>query len=155
MTIDLNVVRAGVEDAGALHDLLNRQFEEHAIPVDAARLEEAIRSVLQDDSLGFILVARVAEGAIGTCYVSFTWSLEHAGKSAWLEELYVVPERRGRRVGESLLHAALRKAEALGCAAVDLEVDRSQARAENLYRRAGFCSLPRGRWVKRLGGSPA
>jgi hypothetical protein len=34
--------------------------------------------------------------------------------------------------------------------AVDLEVARSQARAENLYGRAGFHRLERARWVRGL-----
>jgi GNAT superfamily N-acetyltransferase len=82
--------------------------------------------------------------------VAFTWTLEHCGKSAWLDELYVVPEYRGKGIGAALLRAALEAAQRSGCAAVDLEVDEAHARAENLYVQAGFRPLGRSRWVKKI-----
>jgi len=82
--------------------------------------------------------------------VAFTWTLEHGGKSAWLDELYVVPEYRGKGIGAALLRAALEAAQRSGCAAVDLEVDEARARAENLYVQAGFRPLGRSRWVKKI-----
>jgi GNAT superfamily N-acetyltransferase len=87
---------------------------------------------------------------VGLAAISLAWTLEHGGKSAWLDELYVLPECRGRGVGRALLGQAVAAARELGCAAMDLEVDRDHSRAERLYRRAGFQPLPRSRWVKSL-----
>jgi GNAT superfamily N-acetyltransferase len=87
---------------------------------------------------------------VGVAYVSFQWSLEHGGKAAWLEELYVLPDLRGGGLGTALLQAALDQAREEECAAVDLEVDGDHRRAETLYRRHGFEPLERARWVRRL-----
>lgn len=138
------------EDLGAVFDLIVLQFEEHEIDAPHEPLRQAIASVLSNSDLGFFLLARRNDRTIGVAYVSFIWALEHCGQAAWLEELYVIPSERGRGFGDQLLHAALSKTHAHGCAAVDLEVEHSQQRAENLYRRAGFEPLTRTRWVRRF-----
>jgi len=106
--------------------------------------------MLHNENLGFFLLARAGEQSIGVADVAFTWTLEHGGKSAWLDELYVAPEYRGKGIGAALLRAALETAQRSGCAAVDLEVDEAHARAENLYKREGFEPLHRTRWVKKI-----
>jgi ribosomal protein S18 acetylase RimI-like enzyme len=107
--------------------------------------------MLDDPRRGAILVARQDGGrAVGVAYVSFTWCLEHGGKTSWLEELYVVPDLRGRGLGQALLAAAQVHAAAAGCAAMDLEVTEDHTRAARLYQRDGFRPLGRARWVKAL-----
>jgi GNAT superfamily N-acetyltransferase len=76
--------------------------------------------------------------------------VEHGGRVAWLEELYVVPARRNAGIGQLLLDEVLQTAKGLGCLAVDLEVDVEHARAEHLYERAGFRRLRRMRWTLGL-----
>ena len=147
---EIDICRATTADAEIVTSLLIEQLREQAIdtPVDAVR--RAVAGVFADDSRGFILVARDGSTAVGVAYVSFVWTLEHGGMSAWLEELYVVPEKRNRGIGQALLTAVLEKAAALGCRAVDLEVDRAHSQAEHLYVRAGFVPLGRARWVLAL-----
>jgi ribosomal protein S18 acetylase RimI-like enzyme len=130
--------------------LMQRQFQEHAIRVPEERLRIAVAAMLENPELGFFLVARQQSDVIGMACVSFCWTLEHGGKSAWLDELYVLPAYRGFGLGSAMLREALSTAQASGCAAVDLEVDIEHHQAENLVRRAGFEPLPRSRWVKLL-----
>jgi GNAT superfamily N-acetyltransferase len=129
--------------------LISAQFDEHEIQTPVDRLREAVVAVLADARLGLFLLARRQGLTVGVAYLSFTWTLEHCGRTSWLEELYVVPSERGHGIGDRLLQAALVEARERGCAAVDLEVEHSQKRAENLYRRAGFEPRTRARWVRR------
>ena len=55
-----------------------------------------------------------------------------------VHDLAVLPEHRGRGVGRALLAAVERKARALGCARVTLEVQENNGRARRVYERAGF-----------------
>jgi ribosomal protein S18 acetylase RimI-like enzyme len=142
---------ARADDLAAVLALMRRQFEEHDIEAAPDALERAIAAVLGSHDRGFFVLARAEGEPVGAAYVSFTWALEHCGKSSWLEELYVLPECRGRGLGRELLGAALEEARMRGCAATDLEVEAEHERAENLYRREGFRPLSRSRWVKRLG----
>jgi len=131
-------------------DLLQAQLDEHGARVGIARLARTVDAVLDQPELGFLHVARTRTGVVGVAYVSMVWSLEHAGRSAWLEEIYVDPEHRLQGVGTELLHAVVERARRLGCAAMDLEVDADHARAEGLFERAGYRRLPRARWVRLL-----
>lgn len=146
------VKRAISTDIVSVHQLLLRQFGEHNINVPEVALKEALAGVLQDERLGLIIVAQDGRETIGMAVVSFAWTLEHGGKSAWLDELFVIPDRRGQGVGKALLDQVVSEVRDSGCAAIDLEVDQGQARAERLYERAGFQQLPRSRWVKYIAG---
>jgi GNAT superfamily N-acetyltransferase len=131
--------------------LLALQFEEHRIHLPAHRLEQAVAGLVGPAGFGAMLVAREGGRAIGLAALSYLWTLEHGGKAAWLDELYVVPDRRSSGVGSALLEAAAEVALADGCGTMDLEVDREHSRVEALYERKGFVRLPRSRWVRHLG----
>jgi GNAT superfamily N-acetyltransferase len=141
---------AGTDDEAALLLLLESQYREHDIALSGEPLAAAVRGMLADPSRGRILVAMDAGATVGIAVLSFIWALEHGGHSAWLDELYVAPDRRGRGVGRALLLRAIDEARGLGCAAVDLEVERSHRRAERLYGREGFRRHSRSRWVLAL-----
>jgi len=150
MESDIEISAVDSNGQTVLHRLLLQQFEEHDIHVCPDDLKKAIAAVFDNENLGFFLVAKKEDKVIGMAYVSFNWTLEHCGRSAWLEELYVIPEYRNRGVGQNLLSSVIQQARACGCVAIDLEVDQSHFQAENLYRRAGFIQLSRSRWVKHL-----
>lgn len=130
--------------------LLAAQFAEHRIPITAAELVPATQALCDGSDRGALLIARRAGAAVGVAALTFTWSLEHAGRVAWLEELYVLERERNRGIGRALLEHACAVAGAAGCRAVDLEVAEDHARAEALYRRQGFRCLGRSRWARKL-----
>jgi GNAT superfamily N-acetyltransferase len=130
--------------------LLALQFEEHRIRLSPQRLEHAVAGLIGAGRFGAMLLAREGERAVGLAALSYIWTLEHGGMAAWLDELYVVPERRGHGVGSALLERAASVALDAGCITIDLEVDHEHARVETLYQRTGFERLPRSRWVRRL-----
>ena len=134
----------------AVTALLVAQLREHHVATPEAKLASAIQEILRHPERGRILVAIERGKPVGLAALSFVWPLEHAGRSAWLEELYVEPAARGRGLGTRLLHAALRIAAETGAVAVDLEVDADHQRAARLYAREGFRPLARARWVRTL-----
>jgi GNAT superfamily N-acetyltransferase len=145
------IVRAGPRHAGEVLRLLGTQLAEHHVEIGDARLAAAIDGVLADPGRGFFLAAIQDGRVIAAAYVSFIWSLEQGGYSAWLDELYVEPDRRCGGIGTALLEAVIRECRAAGCAAIDLEIDADHERVRSLYLRYGFTGLPRRRMVKKLG----
>jgi GNAT superfamily N-acetyltransferase len=129
--------------------LLRAQFLEHGIDLGVGVQRAALHGLLADPQRGAVLLAYDPE-PVGIGVLAFTWTLEHGGRVAWLDELFVVERRRNEGIGEKLLERALQVAVATGCLAVDLEVDADHARAERLYARHGFRSLLRRRWAKVL-----
>jgi GNAT superfamily N-acetyltransferase len=146
----MHIERAIPTDIDAIHRLLVDQFDEHDIPMSQEMLRQAIAEIFHKEGLGLFLVARDGGEVIGLAALSFAWTLEYAGKTAWLDELYVVPERRGQGIGRALLEQVIGEARALGCKAIDLEVDKAHYRAERLYEREGFRRLARTRWARLL-----
>jgi len=138
------------DEAEAVTTLLAAQLEEHAIPLARDLLAEGVRAALADDGHALILVTREDGRPVGVAYLSFGWILERGGPAMYLEEIYVVPELRGREIGTALLRAALDVARARGCRSVELEVERSHAREAALYARAGFRPLERVHWTLPL-----
>lgn len=146
----MNIETASGKDIDRLFALVQLQFHEHGIRFDSAELRAAIAHLLAHDRLGFILIAREDSQSVGFAVISFAWTLEHGGMSAWLDELYVLPDRRDEGIGTALLERLFVEVNERGCLAVDLEVEAEHRKAENLYRRMGFQKLKRRRWVKPL-----
>ena len=141
---------ATTKDLNLLHALMQNQFLEHQIEYKDDQLKSAIRQMLSDESLGFFLIARENNQSLGFAAISFAWTLEHGGKSAWLDELYVLPEHRDAGIGSAIIDRLFIEAKENGCLAIDLEVESDHRRAENLYVRKGFQKLDRSRWAKRI-----
>ena len=137
-------------DVDAVTALLVGQLREHRIDTPPAKIASAVKTIVRNPERGRILVAIENGTAVGVAALSFVWSIEHGGRSAWLDELYVSPGARGHGVGTQLLRDALSTATEAGAVAVDLEVDVDHQRAAKLYEREGFATLPRARWVRTL-----
>jgi GNAT superfamily N-acetyltransferase len=149
----LRIQRVGIEQRAAATRLLQAQFEEHAISLSPERLQAAVAGLIEMPDRGALLLALDGNEPVGLGALAYTWTLEHGGLVAWLDELYVIPQRRGDGLGGALLAAACDLAARAGCAAIELEVDAAHRRAESLYRRAGFQPLARSRWSQSLSPS--
>jgi GNAT superfamily N-acetyltransferase len=148
--MDITIERASLDNVDTLLELLEQQYNEHGIKFSRKVLGIAIEEMISNQNLGFFLIAREGGPITGMAAVSFAWVLEHGGKSAWLDELYVLPENRGGGIGGMLIEKAVEEATQEGCLAIDLEVDQEHRRVERLYARLGFEPLERTRWVRRL-----
>ena len=130
--------------------LLAGQFDEHRIELTPDALDAAVHGLCSRPDRGAILIARQGGDPVGLAVLAYTFTLEHGGPVAWLDELYVVPALRGQGLGTRLLQLATETARAAGCLAIDLEVDTDHRRAQDLYLRHGFHRLPRSRFAKKL-----
>ncbi len=145
------IARAATEDVPAVLPLLAVQLGEHGMGLPPDELEAAVRGIVTKPERGRVLLARSGDRVVGVAVVPYTWTVEHGGRCAWLDELYVAPAMRARGIGTRLLAAAMEAAREDGCLAMDLEVDVDHARVEALYLRHGFRALPRRRFSRRLG----
>jgi GNAT superfamily N-acetyltransferase len=148
---EIVIAPAGLEDVPALLPLLAVQLDEHGMGMPHDVLHGAVLGIVTEPERGRVLLAWSGDTVVGVAVMPYTWTVEHGGRCAWLDELYVVPEVRGRGVGTQLLLAAMDLVREDGCLAMDLEVDVDHARVETLYLRHGFRALPRRRFSRRLG----
>ena len=99
------------------------------------KLEPRYREQLAD---GSVTVLFGGDGPDGFVQLRYRPQVYSDAPAAYLEELYVVPERRGEGLGRALLEAALEKARARGADHIELGTAESDTAARALYESAGF-----------------
>ena len=80
---------------------------------------------------------------IGYAIVTFGYDLEYAGRDAYLTELFLAPDARGKGHGRAAIDALVGVLPALEVRALHLLVRRDNAPAIALYQRTGFVETPR------------
>jgi ribosomal protein S18 acetylase RimI-like enzyme len=126
------------EVARLLHDF-NTEFSEPTPGV--AFLTERTRRLLADREITVLLGG---ERPDGLALLRFRPSVWTPTLDAYLEELYVAPDRRGRGIGRALLQAAIDAARERGAAHIDLNTSEDDTAARALYERTGFTDRERG-----------
>ena len=146
---------AGEADVPELLRLMAALYDEDgAVRLDIAAAEQALRQLLALPEAGAVWVAETAGRAIGYVAVTYGFSLEYHGRDAFIDELYVAPEHRGRGIGRAAIAVAEAACRVRGVRALHLEVERANVRAETLYRRAGFLDQDRRLMTRRLAPAP-
>jgi GNAT superfamily N-acetyltransferase/Fe-S cluster biogenesis protein NfuA len=126
-------------DIPALCDLLAILFSQEAeFAPDRRRQEIGLKMILDDPSRGEILVAEQDGQVIGMVSILYTVSTFLGAKAGLLEDMIVHPGHRGRKVGKTILDAAIAHARHNGCARLTLLTDTANERAIAFYARCGF-----------------
>ena len=127
---------ATTADAPAFGRLLHAFNAEFGEPTpDAETIAERAAPLIES---GEVMVLLGGNGPDGFAQLRFRPSLYTGALDAYLEELYVVPERRGHGLGRALLEAAMRYAKERGAAHIDLGTSEDDVAARALYESAGF-----------------
>jgi GNAT superfamily N-acetyltransferase len=99
------------------------------------------------------LICRLGGRPVGLALYTFTYSTFLARPTLWLEDLFVVPEARGRGAGLALLRALARVAVRRGCGRMEWSVLDWNRPAIRFYRTLG-AGLKREWILTRLTGEP-
>ena len=134
----LRVVAVGPREAGRLVAAVGRFHGESGREVGPAQTE-AILALCSDPSLGRAwLLADGRSRDAGYALAYWRHSIDHGGRVAVLDDLWIEPGLRGRGLGAHLLRTALADMSASGARAVVLEADPADAPAMSFYGRLGF-----------------
>jgi ribosomal protein S18 acetylase RimI-like enzyme len=127
---------ASVADAPAFGRLLHAFNAEFAASTpDPEVIAERAKPLLKS---GEITVLFAGAGPDGFAELRFRTSLYTGALDAYLEEFYVVPERRGHGLGRALLKAVMDHARQRGAAHIDLNTSVDDVAARALYESVGF-----------------
>lgn len=97
---------------------------------------------------GYIL--EVDGASVGYALVSKTFSHEAGGTVWWLEELYILPEYRGKGLGRSYFDFIEKAASENGVRRLRLEVEPDNTRAAKLYAALGYTPLNYAQMLKEF-----
>jgi ribosomal protein S18 acetylase RimI-like enzyme len=132
----VSVRRATPEDAadiGRLFYEFNTEFSEKTPGPDVAA--KRYKRLLENHDAVILLAGSRPDGF---AQLRFRPSVYSDGLDAYLEELYVVPPKRGRGLGRALLEAAMDAAREEGATHMDLGTSEDDVAARALYESAGF-----------------
>ena len=123
-------------DAAVVAQLLddfNREYDTPSpgVAVLTARLERLLTG-------GAVFAVLVGDPVHGVGLLTLRPNIWYAGPVGLLDELYVVPQRRGRGLGTVLLHAAEEVVRGRGGDVLEINVDGDDADARRFYERHGY-----------------
>jgi ribosomal protein S18 acetylase RimI-like enzyme len=120
-----------------------------SIQITDAELDGGLRELLADPRLGTVYVIEDAGAAVGYALCAFAFDLEFRGREAWLTELFVVDDARGRGHGTAAMREIEVDLRERGIKALHLQV-RPDNPAVALYERLGYSRVPRLVMSRRL-----
>ena len=118
---------------------LVRQFHaSEAIVLPESVLRSTLAQFLENDRYGRLWQLMVDDQCVGYIALCFGFSFEFGGPDAFIDELFIVEEFRGKKLGRMALEQVSQSAFKLGIKALHLEVNKGNIGAEKLYKDLGF-----------------
>jgi ribosomal protein S18 acetylase RimI-like enzyme len=129
---------ATLADLPEVLELVALLYADEHLQFHADRCQAALQCVIEQDHLGFVLVATIDSRPIAYAVVTFCFSIEFGGRFALLDEIFVERSRRGCGLGTALLVQVAAECTQREVHSIRLEVESNNERAQNLYQRHGF-----------------
>lgn len=136
MTPTPRIRRATPADAARIADMLhdfNTEFDTETPGAEV--LTQRLQMLLASPSTFAVLGG---EPATGVALVTLRPNVWSDGPVALLDEMYVEPDQRGTGIGSAILQHMVAICAELGVAAIEINVDESDAGAMRFYERHGF-----------------
>ena len=140
----------GPDAVEALIPLMREFYAGERLLFDERLLRGALAELWSDPLHGAVWLARAGREPVGYAILCCGFSLEYAGRDAFVDELFVRPGWRGQGIGGSLLDAMEADCRSRGISALHLEVDHDNPDGRRLYLRRGFADHPRHLMTKWL-----
>ena len=144
------VRRATQADIGTLVELMREFYSESGYSLDRQNAEGAFSELLRNSDLGCVWLAEQQGAAAGHVVLTLHYIMEHAGFSAYIDDLFVKPQFRRQGIASALLAELWSECERRACKSVYVEVGSDNSPAIALYRQLGLRPLQDGRVM--LGG---
>jgi diamine N-acetyltransferase len=141
MTVGMR--QANADDLADLLELMQEFYGEAGYPLNPDRARAAFLPLLAPGQLGQVWLGEFDGRVAGHLVLTFGYSMEYGGRSAFVDDLFVRPALRNRGVGRALVEQARAICEELGVRAMHLEVARANGPAQAVYRAVGFGSTDR------------
>lgn len=134
----LGLERARPEDIEDVTALVTAYHAFERIDIPHARRHLAVSQLLADQSLGDIWLIYSEGVLVGYTAICFGYSIEFAGRDAFLDEFFLKEEARGRGIGGQVIDLISTQLADKGIKALHLEVDNDNHGAQRFYARHRF-----------------
>lgn len=150
MTLPLSLLETQLSDIDQLLLLIHDFYQHFDYPYVEAEKRLTLESLLQNSTFGRIYFIQAGENKVGYVYLSFYFSLEFGGRTAFIDELFILPHYRGLGIGSRVIEQVEQQCRELQFQALHLESESKNTGATALYLKLGFLDYDRRLLTKRL-----
>jgi GNAT superfamily N-acetyltransferase len=136
-------------DLDAVVRLMRSYYAEDGYPFEVESAARVVSDFLADPGLGRAWVMEADGLPVGYAVLAFGYSFEFGGRDAFVDELFVLPDHRGKGLGAAALEVIERACRELGVHALHLEVEPGKDRVVAFYERRGF-RTQHSTWLTRV-----
>jgi ribosomal protein S18 acetylase RimI-like enzyme len=130
--------RATPADTEALVALMRDFHAESAMSLDRDWAAASFAALFADPALGCVWIANMGSQHAGHAVLTLRHSMEYGGLAGCIDDLFVRPQFRRRKLGSGLLEALFDECRARQCRSVHVEVGPENAAAIALYGTRGL-----------------
>lgn len=113
--------------------------EAEGVKKDLDRVRQGVKTALDDDSIAMYWVLEKSNSSvIGSVSIVKEWSDWNAGYYWWIQNMYILPEFRGKGLMERLIQALKDAAREESALELRLYVHKNNAQAVIAYQKTGF-----------------
>ena len=135
----ISIRLATSSDIPQLCELLAILFTQEAdFKPDAKLQARGLQLIIGQPEVGSIYCATDGASILGMVSILFTISTAEGGRAAWLEDMVVHPDWRGKAIGGQLLQEAINRVRLDGNSRITLLTDSTNSAAIHFYEKAGF-----------------
>jgi len=148
--LKIKIVEASTADIPLISKMIEQLYISENTVYRESEVNSALAALIGDTSNGGCWIF-VSEGGIaGYMIIGSAFSVEFGGKTAFIDELYISEDYRGKGIGKTALKFAEKFAKEKGYKYLRLEVELSNTIAQKIYRANGFKEHERYIMTKKL-----
>ena len=107
-------------------------------PIDTTISKSLFKEFIADKNLGKAWLILSDNEIVGYVILTFIFSFEYQGKIAFLDELYLSEEARGKGIGNQAVAFIIDESQKLSLKLIYLEIENHNQNAQKLYIANGF-----------------
>ena len=107
-------------------------------PIDLKVSKSLFKEFIANENLGKAWLILNEEEVVGYVILTFIFSFEYQGKIAFLDELYLTKQARGKGIGNQAIQFFLNESKKLSLKLIYLEIENHNQNAQKLYIANGF-----------------
>jgi ribosomal protein S18 acetylase RimI-like enzyme len=148
--MDLFLLDTQISDLDQILVLIHNFYQHFEYPYNEAEKRLTLEELFSTPMAGRIWLIQKNQNVVGYVYLSFYFSLEFGGRTAFIDELFVLPNYRGQGIGSKVINLIEKRCVDLNFKAIHLESEITNKGATALYLKLGFIDYNRRLLTKKL-----
>ena len=138
----IKIKKALSKDIEIILKLMKEYFQHDSIDWNA-NIPKGLKKLLQNKQLGQVWLIDVDKKSVGYLILTFGFDLEFGGAGGLITDLYVQEDFRGQGLGEVALEACQSFCQKKKIKVLELQVEKSNKKAQRFYQKYGFTAHER------------